>query len=166
MCLLLIPVGLAKCDIAFTHDGCSPIPRLAAQGDPDRIGDIFADIQAKQRLGRPAHVLFRGDGGACKRDLRLRRRHVNNWHGVDLADAPDAAGQVREFTLRQRLRFRARTPAGRVLIPETELVLSRDMSYNETDALAKEQEEAMLYRAMQVDIVDQLMRRLAALPAA
>jgi LPS-assembly lipoprotein len=76
--------------------------------------------------------------------------------------AQTAAGQVREFTLRTRLRFRLRTPAGRVLIPDTELLLSRDMSYNETNALAKQQEEEMLYRSMQGDIVEQVMRRLAA----
>ncbi|WP_295639626.1 LPS assembly lipoprotein LptE [uncultured Methylibium sp.] len=78
--------------------------------------------------------------------------------------AQTAAGQVREFTLRTRLRFRLRTPAGRVLIRDTELLLSRDMSYNESNALAKEQEEAMLYRGMQSDIVDQVMRQLAAVP--
>jgi LPS-assembly lipoprotein len=72
---------------------------------------------------------------------------------------------VRDLTLRTRLSFRLRTPAGRVLIRDTELLLSRDMSYNETDALAKEQEETMLYRGMQSDIVDQVMRRLAAVPA-
>lgn len=79
--------------------------------------------------------------------------------------AQTAAGQVREFTLRTRLRFRLRTPGGRLLIRDTELLLSRDMSYNETNALAKEQEEAMLYRGMQSDIVDQVMRQLAAVPA-
>jgi LPS-assembly lipoprotein len=79
--------------------------------------------------------------------------------------AQTAAGQVREFTLRTRLTFRLRTPAGRVLIPDTALLLSRDISYNETNALAKAQEEAMLYRGMQRDIVDQVMRQLAAVPA-
>ena len=38
---------------------------------------------------------------------------------------------------------------------------SRDLSYTESAALAKEQEEAILYRAMQSDIVSQVMRRLA-----
>jgi len=37
------------------------------------------------------------------------------------------------------------------------------MTYSEGVALAKEQEEAMLFRAMQSDIVAQVMRRLAAL---
>ena len=79
--------------------------------------------------------------------------------------ASTATGQVRELQLRTRLQFRLRTPAGRELIPATELVLSRDMSYSEEQALAKEQEEALLYRAMQSDIVAQVMRRLAAVKA-
>jgi LPS-assembly lipoprotein len=76
--------------------------------------------------------------------------------------ASTASGQVREITLRTRFDFRLRTPAGRELIAPTEIVLSRDMSYNESAALAKEQEEALLFRAMQSDIVSQVMRRLAA----
>jgi len=75
--------------------------------------------------------------------------------------ASTAAGQVRELQLRVRLSFRLRTPAGKELIPATEILLSRDMSYSESAALAKEQEEALLYRAMQSDIAAQVMRRLA-----
>ena len=76
--------------------------------------------------------------------------------------ASTAAGQVRELQLRARLNFRLHTPAGKELIPATEILLSRDLSYSETSALAKEQEEAFLYRSMQSDIVSQVMRRLAA----
>lgn len=75
--------------------------------------------------------------------------------------ASTSVGQVRELQLRARLHFRVRTPAGRELIAPTEILLSRDMSYNESAALAKEQEEAFLFRAMQSDIVAQVMRRLA-----
>lgn len=79
--------------------------------------------------------------------------------------ASTAFGEVRELQLRSRFHFRLRTPQGRELIPPTEILLSRDMSYRETAALAKEQEEAALYRSMQNDIVAQVMRRLAAVPA-
>lgn len=79
--------------------------------------------------------------------------------------ASTATGQVRELQLRARLNFRLRTPSGKELIPATEILLSRDMSYSEMAALAKEQEEALLYRAMQSDIVAQVMRRLAAVQA-
>lgn len=76
--------------------------------------------------------------------------------------ASTAFGQVRELQLRSRLRFRLRTPAGRELIAPTEIVLARDMSYSESAALAKEQEEALLFRAMDADIAQQVLRRLAA----
>lgn len=74
----------------------------------------------------------------------------------------NAAGQVREFVLRLRLRYRLITPAGRELIPDTELLLQREFGFAETAALAKEEEEVLLYRDMRSDMVQQLMRRLAA----
>ena len=76
--------------------------------------------------------------------------------------ALNSAGQVREFQLRLRFRFKLRSRDGRELIPETELLQQRDISFNESAVLAKEGEEALLYRDMQSDIVQQVMRRLAA----
>lgn len=77
----------------------------------------------------------------------------------------NATGQVREFQLRTRLVFRVRTPQGRELVPSTELLQTRDISFNEAAVLAKEAEETLLYRDMQTDLVQQLLRRLAALKA-
>ncbi|MDP2255906.1 MAG: LPS assembly lipoprotein LptE [Polaromonas sp.] len=77
----------------------------------------------------------------------------------------NAAGQVREFQLRMRFRFRLRTVAGKELIPDTEILQQRDISFNESAMLAKEAEEGLLYRDMQSDIVQQIMRRLAAVTA-
>ncbi len=76
-----------------------------------------------------------------------------------------ASGQVREFQLRNRVKFRLRTPQGKELIAETELLQQRDISFNESAVLSKEAEEQLLYRTMQNDIVQQLMRRLAAVKA-
>jgi LPS-assembly lipoprotein len=74
----------------------------------------------------------------------------------------NASGQVRELQLRLRVKFRLRTPQGKVLIPEVELQQQRDLSFLESAALAKEIEENMMYRDMQIDIVQQILRRLAA----
>lgn len=73
-----------------------------------------------------------------------------------------AVGQVRELQLRTRFRFRLRTASGRQLLDDTELLLERDISFTETAVLAKDAEEALLFRDMQADIVQQVMRRLAA----
>jgi len=74
----------------------------------------------------------------------------------------NASGQARELELRLRIRFRLRNQAGSELIAPTEIVQQRELSYNETLALAKEAEEALLYRDMRRDLVQQLVRRLAA----
>ena len=71
------------------------------------------------------------------------------------------ANQVREFELRSLFGFSLRTAAGKELIPRSEILLKRDLTYTEGAALAKEQEEAFLYRAMQSDIVSQVLRRLS-----
>ena len=77
--------------------------------------------------------------------------------------ARTTTGTIREYQLRLRYRFRLRTQGGKELIPDTELVLSRDINYNETAALSTEAEEALLYRDMENDLVQQLLRRFAAI---
>jgi len=73
----------------------------------------------------------------------------------------NSSGQVRELQLRLRVKFSLTTPQGQDLIAGDEIVQQRDISYNESAALAKETEEALLYRDMQNDIVQQILRRLA-----
>ena len=74
-----------------------------------------------------------------------------------------STGAVREFQLRLRYRFRVRSRNGIELIPDTEILLTRDINFNETGALSKESEEALLYKDMENDLVLQLQRRLAAI---
>lgn len=78
--------------------------------------------------------------------------------------ATTSAGQVRELRLHSRLVYRLSTRGGQVLLTPTELAMVRDMSYNETGALGKAQEEQILWQAMEADIALQVLRRLAATP--
>ena len=71
-------------------------------------------------------------------------------------------GRVREFQLRYRVVFRLHDGKDKEWIPANEIVLKRDFSFNDTQVLAKEAEEAMLYRDMQSDAVQQMVRRLTA----
>lgn len=75
----------------------------------------------------------------------------------------NTSGQVREYQLRLAVIFKLRTPAGQELIAPTEIEQRRDITFNESAVLAKEAEEVLLYRDMQTDIVQQLLRRLAAI---
>jgi len=74
-----------------------------------------------------------------------------------------AAGRVSEYQLRYRVGFRVTDPKGaQVYLPTSEIQLTRDISYSDAHVLAKETEEALLYRDMQRDMVQQIMRRLVA----
>jgi len=81
-----------------------------------------------------------------------------------VATGQNAVGQAREFVLRLKLRYRLRTPRGLELLPLTELVAEREISFAEQAALAKEEEEALLFRDMRKDLLRQLLARLAAVP--
>jgi LPS-assembly lipoprotein len=74
-----------------------------------------------------------------------------------------AAGRVSEYQLRYRVGFRVTDAKGaQVYLPTSEIQLMRDMAYSDAQVLAKEAEEALLYRDMQRDMVQQIMRRLVA----
>lgn len=74
----------------------------------------------------------------------------------------NSQGRVREYALNYKLRFRVVDNAGKEFLPPTTIALKRDMSFTESQLLAKESEEELLYRDMQTDLVQQLLRRLAA----
>ena len=72
----------------------------------------------------------------------------------------NSAGRVREFQLKYKFAFRVVDARGREYLPENEITLTRDISFNDSQVLAKETEEALLYRDMQSDMVQQILRRL------
>jgi LPS-assembly lipoprotein len=73
-----------------------------------------------------------------------------------------AAGRVREYRLRYRVGFRLHDGKGNEYVPQNNLELTRDVSFNDAQVLAKEAEEELLFRDMQNDMVQQILRRLAA----
>jgi LPS-assembly lipoprotein len=73
-----------------------------------------------------------------------------------------ATGRVREYKLRYIVAFRVHDGKGGEFLPVNTVQLTRDITFNDSDVLAKETEEGLLYRDMQFDMVQQVMRRLAA----
>ncbi|MEO8186048.1 MAG: LPS assembly lipoprotein LptE [Burkholderiaceae bacterium] len=72
----------------------------------------------------------------------------------------NAQGRARDYQLRLRTTFRVVDPEGIELIAPTSLIARRDIGFNESELLAKESEEALLYRDMQSDLVRQIVNRL------
>jgi LPS-assembly lipoprotein len=78
----------------------------------------------------------------------------------------NSQGRVREYLLTYTLVFRVRSARGAELLGPTEISLKRNMAFDEAQVLAKEAEERLLYRDMQSDLVQQIMRRLVAIKPA
>src|SRR5471032_529 len=72
-------------------------------------------------------------------------------------------GRVRQYLLIYSLQFKVVDKDGAELLGTTLLSLNRPIDFDETELLAKEREEALLYKDMQTDLVQQMMRRLAAI---
>ena len=118
-----------------------------------------SELAAELRL-QLAHTSTRVVESAAEAEVVLQALEDRRQRSVV---ASTAVGQVREVRLRQRLRFRVRTREGRELLAPSELLLTRDLSTSETSVLAKEEEEALLFRAMTTDIAQQVLRRMASL---
>ena len=76
--------------------------------------------------------------------------------------ALSVAGRVNELQLRYRLSYSVRDRQNHQWIAPTEMLLHRDMTYDDTTVLAKENEQALLQQDMRQDAVRQIVRLLAA----
>lgn len=73
----------------------------------------------------------------------------------------NALGRVREYRLQLDYRFRVVNQKGQILIPTNEINLTRDITFDDSNILAKDLEEGLLWRDMNNDLVNQIMRRLS-----
>lgn len=71
-------------------------------------------------------------------------------------------GRAREYLLTKRVSFALHDALGKDWLPAGEVVIRRSYTFNESEVLAREAEEAKLLKEMQSDGVQQIMRRLQA----
>lgn len=150
----LASLALGGCGFRLRGSQNFAFTRIAIMPDPG--GAVAAEL--RRSFGAAVRVLAPDeplDKAQLVLDI-LQEQREKTVAGIS------SSGQVREFQLRIRVKFRVRTPQGKELLPESEIVQQRDISFNESAVLAKEAEESLLYRDMQADVVQQLMRRLAA----
>jgi len=150
---LLASVALAGCGFHLRGQQSYAFERVAVLPDP---GGAVAE-ELRRSFGGAVQVLERGAAlthaqVVLRVPLEVREKAVVG---------SSASGQVREFQLRLMVQFSLSTPQGRELLRQDSLALQRDFSYDESFALAKEAEEKLLYRDMQTDIVQQILRRVA-----
>jgi LPS-assembly lipoprotein len=71
-------------------------------------------------------------------------------------------GKVAEYLLSKRVLFRVHDNDGKDWLPTSEVLVRRSYTYSDTETLAKEAQEQRLWREMQTDSVQQIVRRLQA----
>ena len=71
-----------------------------------------------------------------------------------------SGGRAREYLLTKRVTFALHDAGGRDWLPAAEIVIRRSFTFSESEVLAREAQEAKLYKEMQTDAVQQIVRRL------
>jgi LPS-assembly lipoprotein len=154
MRLLALALALLLSSCGFQLRGAAPLP-FDTLYMPGTSGGIALDLKRNIQAGTRTAVI--DDAKKAEAILEflqeLREKKI-----LSLA----ATGRVREFQLIYRVTFRVHDGKGGEFLPVSAVELSRDVSFNDTDVLAKETEEALLYRDMQFDMVQLILRRLAA----
>jgi LPS-assembly lipoprotein len=148
----LLLVALAACGFRLRGTADVPFETLYV---PNATSGIALDLKRSIQAGTNARVV--DDAGKADAVMQFteesRQKEVLSLTGT---------GRVREFQLRYRVGFRVHDGKGVDFVPQNTIQLTRDVTFNDTEILAKEQEEQLLFRDMQTDMVQQILRRLAA----
>jgi len=152
--LVLILCGLALSACGFHLRGPQPLPFAKLYLEMNQYSDLAAAIKRQVATSGSTKVVNRLEDA----DVRLVVvRDNKEKHILSLT----ATGTVREYELRQYFSFRLIDNKGSEVMPLNQIYIFRTVSFATGQELAKEQEEALLYRDMENDLVQQLMRRLA-----
>jgi LPS-assembly lipoprotein len=118
--------------------------------------------QIKRNLRSTDQVVIAGNAAEADAQLIV----VSEQQGRQILSL-NSLGRAREYLLTYTMTFTVRDRKGAELLPPTPISLRRNLAFDETQVLAKEAEAALLYRDMQADAVQQILRQLSALkPAA
>ena len=146
---VMLSMALAACGFHLRGQASLPFESIYVAGSPAIANQIARAVRA----GSQTRVSTSPKDAQVTLQIlaELRERVILSL---------SAAGRVREITLRYRLSYRLTDDKGIEHVSPTEIALQRNVTYSDTDVLGKEQEEALLYRDMQSDAVQQVVRRL------
>jgi len=147
-------LALAVGACGFQLRGTATLPFDTLYLPPTKMAGVALDLKRNIQSGTRTIVV----DDPKKADAVLEfTQETREKHILSLA----ANGRVREFQLRYRVGFRVHDGKGGEFLPAGLVQLTRDHTFSDVDVLAKETEEQLLFRDMQFDLVQQIMRRLA-----
>jgi LPS-assembly lipoprotein len=148
---LLCTLILAGCGFQLRGSATLPFDTLYVQAP---VGSQFGtQLRRLVTAGSNTRIVDTAKGADATLVLvtELREKNILSLSG---------GGRVREYQLRYRMSYRLLDKNAVEILPVSEIALIRDFSFNDSEALSKEAEEALLFRDMQSDAVQQLLRRL------
>lgn len=135
-------------------------------GDSLPFKTLYLDIPQNSPLGVELRRNIRGSG-----EVTLTEHREDAEAILDIVEerrekiilSLNSQGRVRAYALNYNITVRVRDAKNAPLMPPTLISLKRDMTYNENLVLAKEAEEVMMYKDMQSDAAQQILRRIASI---
>jgi LPS-assembly lipoprotein len=145
-CLLL-----AACGFQLRGTASLPFETIYV---PNATAGIALDLKRNIRSGTNTRVLDEAKGAQAQLQFseEARQKEILSL---------TAAGRVSEYRLIYRVGFRVSDGKGGDFLAQSTVTVTRDMTYDDALVLAKEAEEQLLFRDMQLDMVQQIMRRIA-----
>jgi len=148
---LVLCFGLAACGFQLRGTASLPFETIHV---PNATSGIALDLKRNIRSGTGTRVLDEAKGAEAQLQFSEESRQKEIL-------SLTAAGRVSEYRLIYRVRFRVSDGKGIDFLPPSTVTLTRDMTFEDSQVLAKEGEEQLLFRDMQLDMVQQIMRRIA-----
>jgi LPS-assembly lipoprotein len=149
---LCLSLGLTACGFKLRGSWALPYESL------------FLDIPAQSEFGAQLKRTLRGSQATRIADRAADAEAIFKPTGESRERKVitySSGGRVREVQLIYRYSFSIVDRQGRDLIAPEAITMTRDMSYDEANALAKSAEEDLIWRDMMNDLTQQIMRRLA-----
>lgn len=150
--VLLLCAALASC--GFRPSGPPTLPFRSLYIDAPAYSSFGAELKRYIASGSQTKLVDRPE------EAQLVLQIIGELQESQILSLT-VAGRVAEYQLRYRVSYRLHDNSNKDWIPASEILLRRDLTYDDQAVLAKENEQALLYQAMRDDAVRQMMRRLS-----
>jgi LPS-assembly lipoprotein len=148
---LVVAIACAGCGFHLRGDVTYAFSTLYVTGPPQ--SPIVLELTRTLDSGGNTHLV----AAPADAQVVLEVTNVTDDKGVL---SLSSGGRVREYVLTKRVAYLLHDAAGRDWVPPSEIAVRRSYTFNESEVLAREQQEQRLLREMQTDAVQQIVRRL------
>ena len=157
---LTLVAGLSGCGFHLRGQAQLPFASAFVEGGT-KAGNVLQPARFGSLAGQLSQTLASQNKLAADAQSAPVRILLGNESLTKNILSLSGGGKVKEYRLIYKVTLAAVDADGRELLAPADIVLNRDFSYSDAEALAKEAEEAGLIRSMEQDALRQVLRRLS-----